>query len=580
MSVLLDALKKAAENKKQSEVPENPEQDAVLSPEKPEMVSSGQEPVSQPESQEGLGLKLINEEHEQSAPRPPSIDDLDEEADTLKNVSDNVQPSSAVNSASEEESVQEESSIANKAVESESKEALPSTEGVSGSFQEESAQTEVDSEISSEPLEQGVSKKQAAGKGESADESYEWSLSSLPGYQGEETRSSESSGRSAVQPPVPESDINPVLSAGKRFPIGGGLSLRNVLFGRSSETVVYLLFMFLFVSFLAFFSVLYYQDQNVKLEKSMQRYEIVQIEPKPLPEESTKTEEPAETQRVVAEEERKPSSEVQERQPDTDMLTAQQTEEEKVAPTQVAELETAAVSKTAEPTVTKPRKSVPKPVQYEQTLTRLETGPARVLNIQSVKAQSDVNHAYEALYSGKYDLAQKEFEAIVERDEGNIAALNGLGAVYSQQGNDVKAQEHYYQVLNLDPDNLHAFEAVISLSGVAIQGQEWKQELLRVLEKHPNSAVLNQALGNIYAHERDWEKAQTYFFDSYALDKQNPDYLVNLAISLDRLGQYSLAAQYYALALVHADSGAINFDVQTVKLRLASIKQFIEKTGL
>jgi Flp pilus assembly protein TadD len=84
-------------------------------------------------------------------------------------------------------------------------------------------------------------------------------------------------------------------------------------------------------------------------------------------------------------------------------------------------------------------------------------------------------------------------------------------------------------------------------------------------------------LGNLYASNNDWLAAQEYYFNAYALDMNNPDFTANLAISLDRLGKYPLAGQYYTQTLALAGATQVSFNVSDIKNRLISIRQFMDQ---
>ena len=71
--------------------------------------------------------------------------------------------------------------------------------------------------------------------------------------------------------------------------------------------------------------------------------------------------------------------------------------------------------------------------------------------------------------------------------------------------------------------------------------------------------------------EARWAEAQQSFFQAHVADPTNPDYVYNLAVSLDHLRQTSLAAQYYARALA-AESQAVAFDRSQAEIRLRQLQ--------
>ncbi|MGB5011473.1 MAG: tetratricopeptide repeat protein, partial [Candidatus Dechloromonas phosphoritropha] len=78
--------------------------------------------------------------------------------------------------------------------------------------------------------------------------------------------------------------------------------------------------------------------------------------------------------------------------------------------------------------------------------------------------------------------------------------------------------------------------------------------------------------GNLYSRQNRWSEAQQVYFNAVAADPDNPDYLFNLAVSLDHLRQPKLAAQHYRLALDAAQRRPAAFDSDRVQLRLAELQ--------
>nr|WP_281357443.1 tetratricopeptide repeat protein [Thiomicrorhabdus cannonii] len=231
------------------------------------------------------------------------------------------------------------------------------------------------------------------------------------------------------------------------------------------------------------------------------------------------------------------------------------------------------------------------PVVKHTAKTSNYVSPARVarptvkreevrLSIQAREEVSALQQAYDAMQLNDLEKAQVLFERILSENPSSVNALNGMASIYAQRGDPQQAIKYYYQALEKDADNLYAYESVIQLTADQLSGEAWKDELKKSISKHPKSAVLHYALGNIYAKENDWNMAQAQFFEAHSLSQDNPDYLVNLAISLDHLGEYALASEYYTSALVFAASRPVNFDESSIKARLANIKLFLEQNHI
>ncbi len=89
-----------------------------------------------------------------------------------------------------------------------------------------------------------------------------------------------------------------------------------------------------------------------------------------------------------------------------------------------------------------------------------------------------------------------------------------------------------------------------------------------MLARHPNAGAVLFSLGNLYALEQRWADAQQAYFRAYGNAPANPDYAMNLAVSLDRLGQVRLALEYYRRALMLAETAPANFNAAAVRERI------------
>ena len=102
-------------------------------------------------------------------------------------------------------------------------------------------------------------------------------------------------------------------------------------------------------------------------------------------------------------------------------------------------------------------------------------------------------------------------------------------------------------------------------SGVNLSESRLKQ----LIEYRPDDAHLQFALGNHYVQKKNWPEAQQAFFNAWKTDNTNPDYVYNLAVSLDQLGKHDQARIYYQDSLKLAAGKNISFSPDAVKSRLA-----------
>ena len=183
-----------------------------------------------------------------------------------------------------------------------------------------------------------------------------------------------------------------------------------------------------------------------------------------------------------------------------------------------------------------------------------------------------VTRGYDALNRGDDEAAKAAYEQALSADPKNLDALSGLASLYLRQGKSELAAEYYLQILEADPKNSLAQAGLIDLQG-RMSPAEAESRLRQALSAQPDSPALNFSLGNAYSRSRRWNEAQQSYFKAMSGDPGNPDYLFNLAISLDQMHQDKLAADFYAQAIAAANSRPASFDKSQARDRLQKLQQ-------
>lgn len=186
-------------------------------------------------------------------------------------------------------------------------------------------------------------------------------------------------------------------------------------------------------------------------------------------------------------------------------------------------------------------------------------------------ADSTLEAAYRAWNANRLDEARRLYEQVLRNDSRNVDALLGLAAIAARQGQSDRAQQFYLRVLEADPGDVTAQAALINLRGPTDGGHS-ESRLRTLLAGQPESPALHFALGNVFARQQRWKEAEHAYFQAYALEPDNADYLFNVAVSLDHLRQDKLAAQYYRLALEAAEKGRGGFDRSMATRRLTELQ--------
>jgi Tfp pilus assembly protein PilF len=196
-------------------------------------------------------------------------------------------------------------------------------------------------------------------------------------------------------------------------------------------------------------------------------------------------------------------------------------------------------------------------------LDRSEQAPRRV--------PADVSSGYEALRQGDLPAARRSYEAALASDPASVDARLGLATVEARSGNRAAAALHYRRSLELDPRDPTALAGLASLADFS-RPEMLEAQLRSDLARHPGSGALRFTLGNLYATQGRWTEAQAEYFEAHRLDPGNADVAFNLAVSLDHLGQRSVAAGFYRRALEAARTQRAQFDPGAVARRLAELR--------
>ena len=232
------------------------------------------------------------------------------------------------------------------------------------------------------------------------------------------------------------------------------------------------------------------------------------------------------------------------------------------------------------PKATTPGDAVPSeqkqaPPAEEVAAARLAVAPAKKLfRVSSATPLSNqsLDRAYDALTRGDNAAAKTAYEQVLTGDPKNVDAMSGLAVIAQRSGNAEQAADYYLHMLEADPRNTTAMAGLVDLQSQMNPGVA-EVRLKQALSSQPDSAALNFSLGNIYAKAKRWADAQQAYFKASTADPGNPDYLFNLAVSLDQLQQPRLAAKYYAQALAAAKSRPTAIDQAQAQERLQKLQQ-------
>ena len=188
---------------------------------------------------------------------------------------------------------------------------------------------------------------------------------------------------------------------------------------------------------------------------------------------------------------------------------------------------------------------------------------------------AQLNEAYAASRKGEAHAAEDIYERVLASDARNVDAMLGLAALAWQGGRTEQASDLYYRILQSEPQNAAAQAGLIGLVG-RVDPLASETRLKQLIAREP-AGSLYFALGNLYASQGQWAAGQRAYFQAVEADSGNPDYVFNLAVALEHIGQQKPALANYrkALDLAFARGGG-GFDQKQVIARIGQLSLAVE----
>lgn len=183
-----------------------------------------------------------------------------------------------------------------------------------------------------------------------------------------------------------------------------------------------------------------------------------------------------------------------------------------------------------------------------------------------------LQRAYEAFQRDDIAPARGLYEQVLARQPTNRDALLGLAAIDIRSRNYDTAEIRYQKLIEADPRDAQAHAALIALRG-QIDPVLSESRIKTLLANRPDATLLYFALGNQYALQSRWPEAQAAYFKAYTADPENPDYVFNLAVSLDQLRQTRSALEHYRRALTLTATRAGSFDRALADARIRELSK-------
>jgi Tfp pilus assembly protein PilF len=188
-------------------------------------------------------------------------------------------------------------------------------------------------------------------------------------------------------------------------------------------------------------------------------------------------------------------------------------------------------------------------------------------NAQAEQIAALLQTAWTAAASQRTAEARRAYDEVLRLDRNNVDAWIGVATIAAREGESANAERAFRRVLDIDPNDSTARAGLVTLLGTS-DAVAQESNYRNLLARDTSDPALHYALGNSLAAQGRWAEAQQAFFNAVAGDSGQPEYLHNLAVSLERLRQPQAALNYYRKALAAAASRPAAFDVQTIRARI------------
>jgi tetratricopeptide (TPR) repeat protein len=216
---------------------------------------------------------------------------------------------------------------------------------------------------------------------------------------------------------------------------------------------------------------------------------------------------------------------------------------------------------------------------------KVTTKPAETkIHIQQSSRDDPIDslimNAYSSFQHGQYEQAEALYQQVLEQEPRNRDANLGLAAIALKQQRYEYARQKYLALLQLNPKDSLAIAGLSSINQGSLQNLDdaalSESQLKFMLKEQPDAAHLYFALGSLYAGKNQWPQAQSAYFSAWSADSNNADYAFNLAVSLDHINQSKQALQYYQLCLKLTRNTRANFSVAQVQQRINSLQETMQ----
>jgi Flp pilus assembly protein TadD len=219
------------------------------------------------------------------------------------------------------------------------------------------------------------------------------------------------------------------------------------------------------------------------------------------------------------------------------------------------------------------------PIKIESSTSISKRDKSKIKKSRRLKKaaiRQNIQNANTLFLQGETAKSAAIYNSVLRQNIFRREALMGLASISVHNRKFEKARQIYKRILFLNPKDKEVLSRLISL-------REMDDPMLRVsqlknmIRIEPDNFNLHFILGTIYISKEQWSKAREAFIQAHTLERDHPDTVYNLAVSLDHLNQTEDALTYYLLAAKLASIHPAEFELKHVKDRIIDLQTYFAK---
>jgi tetratricopeptide (TPR) repeat protein len=216
------------------------------------------------------------------------------------------------------------------------------------------------------------------------------------------------------------------------------------------------------------------------------------------------------------------------------------------------------------------------PIKIESSTSIAKRDKSKIKKSRRVKTaavRQKIEKANTLFLQGEIAKSAAIYKSVLRQNIFRREALMGLASIAVHNRQFEEARQTYKRILFLNPKDKDVKSRLISL-------REMDDPIFRVsqlknmIQNEPDNFNLHFILGTIYITKEQWSEAKEAFMQAHTLERDHPDTVYNLAISLDHLKQPEEALKYYLLAANLATTHPAEFELKHVNNRIVDLQTY------